>query len=184
MYNGGEDPCYDFYMKKILAVVVVVIFFAIILLAVLAKLFSTDDRTEAVPAEVTFPVSEAVGSTNNQPDAFVTAFYAWYLSNAARDPQFPRPENRDEVLADWLSSSFIADWDQTHAVSEASPILLTANDTSDWNPAVRSRVIDQLAYTSTVQVDISSPTSNPSFIVQLVRTRDGQWKIDAILNNL
>ncbi len=171
-------------MKRVIAIVLTILFFLLIIAALLFKLFGTSssESPNTAPTQTSFPVSAPVGAAAVDPGVFVKSFYVWYLSNAANDPLFPHPENREVVLKDWLTDSFIADWDQIQSDSEANPVLLTGGDTSSWSSNISAVTTAQLTYTSSVRVALGPPSEGHVFTVQLTRTSGSTWKIDSITN--
>jgi hypothetical protein len=170
-------------MKKLLTILGVVIFFLVLLGALLFKLFGGSSTTpKAAPTQTVFPTSAPIGATADQADVFARSFFVWYLQNVSADPEFPHPENRDVVLADWLSPQFINDWEQIQTDSDASPVLLTGESVSSWGTNVTAAVTSQLSYISTVTLTVGPQSAGHIFTIQLTRATDGSWKIDSISN--
>ncbi|CAN5700234.1 hypothetical protein BH11PAT2_BH11PAT2_05380 [soil metagenome] len=172
-------------MKKALAIALVLVLFLGLLAAILFKVFAPSKPSTAVVPVVQFPVATApVGVTNQNPVQFVESFYTWYLQNFYRDPFFPHPENRNEVLSPWLTSDFLAGWDQVVSDIEVNPVLLTADDPSSWGSAISARIASQSIRTSVVYLTIGTGTSLHAYNVSLVQTTDGNWKISDIASTI
>jgi hypothetical protein len=171
-------------MKKLITIVCIILFFLLILGALLFKLLgsSGSNSNKAAPTQTSFPTSAPVGVTSDQPDAFARSFYVWYLQNLSADPEFPHPENRDAVLKDWLSPTFLANWDQIQSDGEASPVFLTGESISSWGTSVTASLTSQLPYVSTVELAIGPQSAGHIFTIKLIRATDGSWRIDSISN--
>jgi len=115
-----------------------------------------------------------------QADQFTTAFYNWYLQNLKQNPTFPDPSIRNQVFAPWLSSNFIANWDTIGNNIDSDPALLASDNPETWGPGVFSSVLTQTATTAAVHVTIGYGSTAHTYVVQLIKASDGNWRIDSV----
>ena len=169
-------------MKKVFVALLIILFFLLILGAFLFKLFKPSTVATSTPP-VQFPAATTATASQN-PAQFVKSFYEWYLLNFSRDPLFPHPENRAEVLRPWLTNDFLATWDETLSEIEVNPVLLTAEDPSSWGGAVSAKVISQSSQSSQVYATIGSGASLHAYNVNLVKSSDGTWKIASVASTI
>lgn len=172
-------------MKKALVVVAGIVFFLILLALLAFKLFAPEPKSVSYEP-VTFPVATTpTGAVNEDGAVFVRSFYAWYLENFSKDPLFPHPENRDEVLKPWLSDEFLSQWDQIQLEAEANPVLLTAEDPTTWGSGITAEIVGQSIRSRTIRAAIGSGQLQHVYTVELVRDPEtSSWKIVSVANAL
>jgi hypothetical protein len=172
-------------MKKAVVILVVFLFFLLILAGILFKIFKTSDTPAEQQPTVQFPsATESAGATAQDPEQFVRSFYIWYLENFSRDPEFPHPENRDEVLSPWLSSELLASWDEIVIEDEVNPVLLTADDPASWGADLTVQTIGQSIRTRTLRVTLGSGDSQHVYSVELAKQQDSSWRISSVASSI
>lgn len=164
-----------------------------VVVTLLGIFFFLSQKTPAIP--ITNNPQNPFGTTGSTPtpiptkptlttpeEGFATNFYTWYLTNIARDNQFPYGNDFNSVLSPWLTPDFIAHWDEYLSAFEVDPVLLTTDDPTPWGKNITTQIVSRSSTGSTVRV-IITPGSQAAhaYLVTLVPSLgDHSWRISRV----
>jgi hypothetical protein len=168
-------------MKRYLIIVVVIILGLLILGAVMWKVFhgvgvEPIDQSPSLPSAPT----SATGANSQDPRKFAESFYDWYLLNISRNEAFPYTEDLTVVLKPWLTTDFIANWEELRVTFEVDPILLTTEDPIPWGDKISTKLVSQTDQEAIVSLTIAAGTANMHVYTVTLVTVDGTWKISRV----
>jgi hypothetical protein len=167
-------------MKKPVFITIVALLALLILGFLLFRGSGPAEKTDYTQTPFPTP-TEPLGSDSSDIERFVTSFYEWYFENISRDTAFPYSSpNKDDVLRPWLTTEFIAQWDDILHELEVDPVLITQEDPSTWDKTITAKTSSLSRIGQFVTVTIGSGDARHSYNVNVVKIEDGSWKIAAV----
>jgi hypothetical protein len=124
-----------------------------------------------------FPLSAEQKVT--QPDAFVTNFYTWYLTEFSSDIQFDSNPKFIGAITNWLTPSFAANLKAISDSTEQDPILLAQDYQNSWLQNITTTILSSTPTTSNVLLSLGTPAEFHQLVVHLVLI-GGVWHIDSV----
>ncbi len=170
-------------MKRVLTILFVVVFFLVLLGLVLFKLFytpetkvSTQDQKDVFASVTVSNVPAIDVSPEEITRQCFTSYIKYYTSVDTISYELV---SNNPTIQRCFTSSLIASWEESYAVSETDPILISGEYYDSWITQIRATVVSRLSQTSSVELVLGTGSEEHHLFVGLLYTNTG-WHISSV----